>query len=65
VAAQSDKVAEFIKLPSPDDRALLICNAALRCYEGGETVAIRLATSEKAQLLDERLWTFSDRCLLC
>jgi len=64
MAEKRDKIAEFIKLQSPETKMDILCRAALRCYEGGETVAVHVAAEDEARVLDERMWTFNDQSFM-
>jgi DNA polymerase-3 subunit chi len=64
MATNAEKVAEFIKLRSARDRTPVVCSVALRCYEAGETVAVRAASRREAEEIDEKMWTFSDSVFL-
>ena len=58
------KVAQFINLSSPEDRLPKVCERALRFYERGLTVAVRVASRGEAEHLDDLMWTFKDRCFI-
>lgn len=60
----TEPVAEFIALNSPDERLRLVCKWTLRCYEQGRTVAIRIGDEPDAQQLDKLLWTFADQAFV-
>ena len=64
MSEQEQKVAEFISLPSPEDRLSLVCRWAKKCCEDGRTVAVHVADPEQAQQLDEMMWTFEDRAFI-
>ena len=58
------KIAEFIKLHSPDQKPVLICQWVQKCYEEGRTVAVHVASAGEAAALDKQLWTFSDQTFI-
>ena len=60
----AEKVAEYVKLASPDDKLPAVCDWAQRLYEEGLTVAVRTASDGEARDLDDLLWTFSDRTFI-
>ncbi len=64
MAGNEQKIAEFIRVSSPEERLSLVCRWAHRCYEGGQTVAVHLATEQDAQRLDDVLWTFSEQSFI-
>ncbi len=61
---ESQKLAEFIKLDSPEEKLRLVCLWTQKCYERGETAAVHLAGREEAERLDGKLWTFEDRAFI-
>jgi len=64
MSEQGQKVAEFIGLPSPEDRLPLVCLWAKRCCEDGRTVAVHVGDPGEAERLDEMMWTFEDRAFV-
>lgn len=64
MAEKNANVAEFLKLESPQDKLRTVCSRAQKCYERGETVAVRLASEQEAERLDGMLWTFHDICFI-
>ena len=60
MAETDEKVAEFIRLESAEDRLRLVCRRAQMCYKDGASVAVRVASGEDAEQLDKMMWTFQD-----
>jgi len=60
MGAQTDRIAEFIHLPSPEDKLRAVCQRVKRCYERGQTVAVHVADRDEAERLDDLMWTFED-----
>lgn len=54
-----EKVAQFIKLNSPERKLPLLCKWTEKHYEEGRTVAIHAADDDQAKKIDKKLWTFS------
>ena len=54
-----EKVAQFIKLKSPDQKLTLLCRWAEKHFQEGRTVAIHAADEDQAEDIDKKLWTFS------
>jgi len=59
VTKEEGKVAEFVELHAPQDKARLICTHVRRLYQGGGTVLIYVPDQAEAQDLDGTLWTFA------
>ena len=64
MTAEARKVAEFVKLETAGEKLRLICSRVLKCYQGGRTVAVHVATRQEAEELDDMLWTFSDTAFI-
>ena len=64
MADENAKVAEFVRLESPEARLPAICERTRRCCERGLTVAVRLATRGEAGRLDEQMWTFQEAAFI-
>ena len=64
MSEQGQRVAEFISLPSPQDRLPLVCRWAKKCCEDGRTVAVHVGDTQQAEQLDEMMWTFEDRAFI-
>jgi DNA polymerase-3 subunit chi len=60
MAETEEKVAEFIRLESAEDRLRVVCKRVQMCYEDGTSVAVRVASREEAEQLDGMMWTFQD-----
>ena len=60
MAEKNEKIAEFIRLQSSEERLRLVCEWTLRFYENGQTLAVHVAAPQEAGRLDEMLWTFQD-----
>jgi DNA polymerase-3 subunit chi len=54
----ADKIAEYIALPSPQDRVEQFCVRTQHLYQNGRTVAVYAPSSADASELDTALWTF-------
>jgi len=64
MAEKDTRVAEFIRLPSPEAGLPVICERTRRCYEAGLTVAVRVRTRQEAEQLDKMLWTFKESAFI-
>jgi DNA polymerase-3 subunit chi len=59
-----EKRAEFIRVQSPREKAMLVCEWTLYCYEQARTVAIHVAGRGQAEKLDKLLWSFRQESFL-
>lgn len=64
MAADAEKIAEFIELRSPDDRLPEACARAQFHHESGRRVAVYVPDSGIATELDQALWTFRQNALI-
>jgi DNA polymerase-3 subunit chi len=64
MAADAEKVAEFIELRSPDDRLPEACARTQLHYERGRTVAVYVPEPGIATELDHVLWIFRQNAFI-
>jgi DNA polymerase-3 subunit chi len=64
MATETERVAEFIELRSPDDRLPEACARTQLHFERGRTVAVYVPDPDDAAELDKALWTFRQNAFI-
>lgn len=53
-----EKLAQFVKINSPDRRFPALCSCVDNLYGNGKTIGIHASDEKEAEEIDRRLWTY-------